>query len=280
MYDRLLETINKNVMETKEEVHRIAEHILSHPATSPAGTNPSAFPPLENIKDKIHFFKQSTWQELRNRVGAKELGLNSPMISAYMEDESGEPISPGIKNNLCGDLFSYWSEIHRSGETLTNFTELGMTRKGHFRKTFEAMYPWLRFCEGHWKVDHLWINYFRSWNKTHGSPEPRRRTTKTPKPSPDPEPLQDSLNVQPPSTPTGSKRGREEPDAPNGTSKRCKGKDKQAFTPTKFSRGRASKNISSRRTSVGTILAGNATKVCRFYFTFAGASLRLSQDHL
>ena len=56
-----------------------------------------------------------------------------------MEDEAGEPISPGIKNSLRGDIFSYWSEIHHSGKVLTNFTELGMTQKSHFCQTFKAM---------------------------------------------------------------------------------------------------------------------------------------------
>lgn len=225
---------------TREDVRRIAEHILLHPVGSSVGEN-SAPPSLNKSNSK--YWEQAQWQAIRNKVKAKELCLDSPIISLYMEDESGQPISAGVKNTLRGDLISYWNEIRASGEELTNFTDLGLERKDHFRKTFEDKYPWLRLCEAHWKVDHLWINYFGSWKKSRNTPEPTtvtdpRQQSTDPKrsetlPGPTPAPIQEP-SPETSGASVGSKRGREEPGDLYRTSKRYKGKDKAIFTPTKF----------------------------------------------
>ena len=112
-----------------------------------------------------------------------------------MEDKFGELISKAIKTKVCGDLMGYWNGVHDSGEVLRKWTDLSLDRKDHFRKTFEAKYPWLRLCEASWKVDHLWINYFRTWKKkTRGesgvsTPEPADAQDPNSIPAPDPKPI-------------------------------------------------------------------------------------------
>ena len=181
--------------------------------------------------ENLGFYKQAQWQAICNRVKAKELSIDALIISMYMEDKAGKPISASIKNTLCGDLFAYWTQVQRSGEELANFTDLGLERKDHFCKTFEVKYPWLRLCEVHWKVDHLWINYFGSWKKTRTTLDP-----KLPKLSPDLSPIDVSSSTEASSNAAtiGSKRGREEPNS-DAPSKCHKGKDRDIFTaPTKF----------------------------------------------
>jgi len=167
-----------------------------------------------------------------------------------MEDESGRPISPGIKNALRGNLTSYWNDIRQSGEELTNFTELRLVWKEHFRKTFETKYHWLRFCEAHWKVDHLWINYFGTWKKHHNTPEPNatansKRRTGSSKASVlvhnsnwgSQEPMaliNISSSTEASGVSAGSKHGRKEPDDSGNAPKCRKGKEREVFTPTIF----------------------------------------------
>jgi hypothetical protein len=231
----LLDGINKNVMTTKEDIGKMAERLLSYPTGLPTAAGLLVPPSLDKSKfGRVRYWEQGQWQAIRNRMKDGNIGLDSPIISLYMEDEAGGPISPGSKTALRGDLISYWNDISRSGEELTNFTELGLERKDHFRNTFEAKYPWLRLCEAHWKVDHLWINYFGSWKKSRASPEPNaRQPTVGTKPS-ESATTDTSSITEVSGVSTGSKCGCEEVDHPDNNSKRLKGKDKQIFTPTKF----------------------------------------------
>ena len=214
--------------------------MLSHPAGLSSATK-SPDPLDRTFYKHIKFWQQSTWQALRNKIKNTEIPQDSPIISIYMEDESGKPISHGNKLALRGNLFSYWNDVSRSGEELMNFTDLGLERKEHFRKTFEDMYPWLRLCEGRWKVDHLWINYFSSWKKSRSTPEPNatkdsKRSVAGSKPSGP----TTSITKKPVTTTdesdlsVGSKRGREEPEEPENPSKRQKGKEKENVVPANF----------------------------------------------
>jgi len=42
---------------------------------------------------------------------------------------------------------------------------MGFTIKEEFRLILEGKYPFLRLCEGHWKVGQLWINNFTNWER-------------------------------------------------------------------------------------------------------------------
>jgi hypothetical protein len=223
----------------KEEVHKIAEYVLACPPNSSSDIKTYMSDPLNrNRSGKPKFWKQADWQAIRNR--AKDAGADSPIINLFMEDEYGVPIPEGVKNTLRGDLASYWNELLKLGEEPTNFTNLGLSQKLRFRDTFEEMYPWLRLCEAHWKVDHLWINYFSTWRKSRTSPEPN--------PHVDPKPLT-SVGPKPPRSEepmaivdtsstldfsSGSKRRREDPEDLDDAPKRFKGKGKEISTSAEF----------------------------------------------
>ena len=239
--------MNENILTTKEEVSKITTHILSSGLSS--GIDTYYAPPLDRSKyEYLGYWEQGQWQVIQNCIKAKELSIDSPVISLYMEDETSTAISPGVKNTLQGDLFSYWNDIHETGEVLKKFTELGLKRKDHFRAYLEIKYPWLHLCKAHWKVDHLWINHFRSWKKPRLSPtlEPGANTTPN-KEATDPkllDPIPTSDRAEPgtpmnasssPQAPgIGSKRGREGPDDLDNPLKRRKGKEREIFTPTNF----------------------------------------------
>lgn len=111
----------------------------------------------------VRFWFNGPWQAVCNRATVKD--ANCSILSLFMEDEFGKGISGEIKTALHGDLGAYWNDIRDSGERLPNYSGLGLRRKEDFRMKFESMYPWLRLCEGHWKVNQLWINYFGLWKK-------------------------------------------------------------------------------------------------------------------
>ena len=190
------------------------------------------------------FWHQSSWNTFKNEADPADFDSKNPLIAHFMEDVNGNPISPGLKSAIRGELFAYWTDVRNKGETPANFTETGLARKEDFRKTFEAKYPWLRLCEGHWKVDQLWINYLKIWRRSRiTTPEavhPKSATTPDaayrefdPKTPTGMSPVEGTNNT---AVPVGLKRSFEGPvDVP---SKRQKGKLFEAIEPTNFHHGR------------------------------------------
>lgn len=231
-YIRLLDKLDRidtNVATTKEDVRRIADFILNKSPDRNSGTAMTDEIPLEpKEEDYLHLNHWAQGSYKKNGNGSKDLNSNSgPTISSYMEDQNAKPISSGVKSKLRGDLFSYWTGLLTNGKRITNWTDLDLDLKEEFRDRFEKAYPWLRLCEAHWKVDHLWINYYASWKKSRLSPGPDPALDL--KPSIDVTSSTEESNIS-----TGSKRGREEPEnSIEDPPKRYKGGFK-AITPTKF----------------------------------------------
>jgi hypothetical protein len=155
----------------------MVDHVMtSIPGPGNGGLPADGVPeiPLEpNEEDWRHlkWWHQVAWLSAKDN---DPLDVDSPMISLFLEDALGNPISPGIKTALRNDLFAYWTDVYSSGEVPTKYTDTGLARKEDFRKTFEAKYPWLRLCEAHWKVNQLWVNYFRSWKGPRSSVTPEK----------------------------------------------------------------------------------------------------------
>jgi hypothetical protein len=87
--------------------------------------------------------------------------IDSPILSLFFEDESGNPVSDEVKDQVRGDLTAYWLDMVKDGETPCHYKGLGFKRREHYRKTMEEKYPWLWLCEGHWKVKQIWVNYWK-----------------------------------------------------------------------------------------------------------------------
>lgn len=184
---------------------------------------------LEQEDYQTRFWKVSSWREIRSSGKAKDSDSNPPILSMFMEDEFGDPISDGVKEEVYDTLQSYWIDVHDSGEPVRGWSETGLRRKDHFQVSMERKFPWLKLCEGHWKVKQLWINYFGKW---------KRSPSNKPSPTPD-ETTAGSGNKpiqQPKKTPidissdlgdalANLKRGRSDEDRNSASSKRHKGKE-------------------------------------------------------
>lgn len=291
-YKYLLEGINNKVDETREDVRKMVDHISTNFAGEIPGIKTSGIP-LNPKRDNFplpKFWNQDAWKSIRG--GSKIKNFDSPILSLFLENEFGKPLSDEVKEEVRGDIFGYWNDAYDAGEVLKNYKDLGLRRKEDFRKTMEGKFPWLRLCEGHWKAKQLWINYFSSWKKTRLPPTP---DTKSPPTSPgnlqgktpielssdDNETLKaktpidissDSSEDEAPKvsnrettieisssdeddTPTGSKRKQDNNGPDAGPSKRLKGKGKEVPTPDPHPVRPYPKKISARIGKVsGSIL--------------------------
>jgi len=113
----------------------------------------------------VKFWKQSDWLPFQN--GSRHNGTDSTAYSFFMEDGSGVPIPEGVRDDLCDSVHGFWQEMLMKGKTPTPYTEAPYRTTEDFWVTMEGKYPWLRFCEGHWKVKSVWKNCYLMWRKSH-----------------------------------------------------------------------------------------------------------------
>ena len=141
----------------------MAEYLATGPDTGPPA--PSGLLQKEDFKH-IKWWEPFQWQAIKSGAEPRDLSVESPIISLYMEDENSQPIPKSTKKALRRDLYRYWNNLYSSSsDNHCPYSKLGLDRKGHFRNHFEGSYPWLHLCVSHWKVDQLWLSYFHTWKK-------------------------------------------------------------------------------------------------------------------
>ena len=128
------------------------------------GKVPRVLSILSDLKEEdfpgINYWHRCLWSTAKEE-GVQGTNVASPLISIFFEDEFGNPVSDDVKQEVRGDLFAYWADMVKAGETPVQYSSLGLNRREDYRKTMEAKYPWLRLCDGHWKVRQIWINYWK-----------------------------------------------------------------------------------------------------------------------
>jgi hypothetical protein len=147
--------------------------MIQHVSTKFIGQIPGADPSDIPLNPKQCDFKgtkywpRAPWKAIRNRTA--KIPVDSPVLKLFMEDEFGNPIPDDTRDELLKDTRGFWSDQVEASKTnlLKCYGDLGFQMRNDFRVALEGRYPWLRLCDGHWKVFQLWINYFPSWEKTH-----------------------------------------------------------------------------------------------------------------
>ncbi|KAF9777246.1 hypothetical protein BJ322DRAFT_1025872, partial [Thelephora terrestris] len=120
---------------------------------------------LIGLRDAIYDTKDNV-QKIAEHIAANYTG-EIPGIGTFgiplnpKQDEFGVPVSADVKEEVQGDLTAYWVDMLQDGKLPVHYSGLGLNRREDFRKTMEEKYPWLRLCEGHWKVRQIWVNYYR-----------------------------------------------------------------------------------------------------------------------
>jgi hypothetical protein len=133
----MIQDICDSVDRTRDDVRRMVNHITTNlTGQVPGAENPDIPEQLDPRQHKhLHWWKQETWQQIRNNSNLKPSDTTSPILSLYFEDEEGNEISNGIKEEVRGDLFAYWLDMARKGELPASFKNLGLKRREHFCET-------------------------------------------------------------------------------------------------------------------------------------------------
>jgi hypothetical protein len=222
-YDALIDKID----ETKEEIKAMIEQIQTSIADANASQSPALAEDLHQKNFDTCFWNAASWRGLRSN-GAKDLDLNAPILSLFMEDQAGNPISEEVRADVYDTIQSYWIDVRDDGEQVRLWKETGLRRKEDFLAKMERKFPWLKLCEGHWKTKQLWINYFGKWKKTppnKPSPVPDNKSSQPKEKTPIEISSDDGV------APANTKR-RREGEEDSQPPKRHKGKEREVAPPT------------------------------------------------
>jgi hypothetical protein len=173
--NELLGAISGVIKETREDVKALMKHVTDARVKGPTPLIPGDLKKEDYPGCK--FWNADTWIELNNGRAPKEFQLQvkgRPTICAFLEDEEGMFVSKAVKDKILSDLTSYWNDMIKPGpckEIPDSWTNVGLTRKDHFRETFEKRFPILKLCQANWKADYLWINYLGTWRRGHLKPK-------------------------------------------------------------------------------------------------------------
>lgn len=97
-------------------------------------------------------------------VHAKLTAKGISITSCYMENEDGEQMSESNKTAARSRARKFWTKLSNNGGTPpTSLGKADSDVRDAFVACMEGAFPWLRFCENHWKAEQIWINHYGSW---------------------------------------------------------------------------------------------------------------------
>jgi hypothetical protein len=173
-YHTLLETLGNKIDKTQGDINHLTTIVLARldalasnrivPDVNPFAQRPNI--PLNPERERyplVRWWDKDRW--LAIKAGRTENNSNSAINSIFLEDERGFQISPELQLSLLGDVRGRWNDLRDEGSMPGPWRSMGFTIKEDFRKAVEGKYPFLRLCEGHWKIGQLWSNNFTSWER-------------------------------------------------------------------------------------------------------------------
>lgn len=143
-------------------VHRLTPGYAAPGSVSHIPLNPRG----SDWASKIPFWSKAAWKELKKK-SKEPVRLDSSIASAFLEDEHGHAVSDEVLKSVYKDVRGFFADKYSDPETRGDLgprDKIGLRIGEEFRVLFEGKYPWLRLCDGHWKVQQLWTNVWSSWH--------------------------------------------------------------------------------------------------------------------
>ena len=148
---------------------------------------PKLLPPLDqaHFKEIVHWHPHEYRKLRRQTAGSKpsaagepedseaELpGLDAPkkkepaVPSCFLEDKNGNPIPDTEKRALLSMASGFWQHLQDNDRAPKTFQKLNLELRLQWQLLMESNFECLRYCDAHWKVTQIWINYYPSWLMT------------------------------------------------------------------------------------------------------------------
>ena len=112
----------------------------------------------EDDEDDAHL------DDLDTGTFAKASGSEEGSItSCYMEDAQGNPIPEPDRDAARAKARAFWLQLLRDGRAPQKHGVAPSDVKDKYILLMEESFPWLRYCENHWKTEQIWRNHYSQW---------------------------------------------------------------------------------------------------------------------
>ncbi|KAF9019795.1 hypothetical protein BDZ89DRAFT_1043722 [Hymenopellis radicata] len=100
-------------------------------------------------------------------IKARRTSRHPVNLSAYLEDENGEPIAKSTKADLFATAHVIWNEFHEKNKAPKKLSKATFYQTNYFRSVIGNKFPFLLYAENYWKIDRIWSTQYSSWYNCH-----------------------------------------------------------------------------------------------------------------
>ena len=135
-------------------------------------SDPILVPPLPPQLNKADYpnIRQWTADEYHSyRKGGKRGGENAltdrptSILSSYMEDEDGTQVSDKTKKATRATAKAFFEQLLLENNAPIAWGSAPLSIRNKLINILESEFPFLRFCEGHWKANQVATNSYSQW---------------------------------------------------------------------------------------------------------------------
>ena len=129
--------------------------------------------PKRIIYPRIRFWYPSDYREYLKtdeaiteaaKVAAESMSLAPPNTrTSYIEDATGAIVSRETAKTIREHMRRIWVSLEQKDSLPKRFCDLTTEALEFYRTNMYADFPYMKLCEGHWKVDKLWRENFSSY---------------------------------------------------------------------------------------------------------------------
>lgn len=87
----------------------------------------------------------------------------SSVLSSFMEDQNGRPISDKGRKKARKAAKQFFQELLDNGRAPPNWGDAPRDVENELIHILESEYDWVRLCEGHWKANKIATNSYSQW---------------------------------------------------------------------------------------------------------------------
>ncbi|KAF9786265.1 hypothetical protein BJ322DRAFT_1108124 [Thelephora terrestris] len=170
-YNYLVDNLGKKLDATTTNIEAMVNRITPGYAAPSSVSHIPLNPSKDDWAHKIPYWTKKAWTELKYSRDAGN--LTTSVSTAFLEDEFGNTVPEGVRDAVYKDVRGFFLDKSQDPDTRDKLgprEQIGFELAEAFRITLEGKYPWLRLCDGHWKVSQLWTNVWSSWSSNHASP--------------------------------------------------------------------------------------------------------------
>ncbi|KAJ7714321.1 hypothetical protein B0H16DRAFT_1899142, partial [Mycena metata] len=145
---------------------------LSKATSSSTTTLSSALPPVVTLQ-QADFPRSTYWQKktftdkITHDAGRNSRSKITKNSLLFITNEKGATPTPETLEDIRKFSYSLFFECEQEGILPPTWTQAGHGFIHRFRATLEEVFPDLRLCDGHWKVDRLGSKVYAAWCGTH-----------------------------------------------------------------------------------------------------------------